>query len=150
MGLFVGKAEQKTQLFFRDDRKFIFRKLPLEHSCIVEKKDGKLVRAWKHFYGAEIPFAGYKNISADAVTLGFNRDIILDPFNKIKVGDEVSKKPSLIGDSLNKWIARIAENMRHVYRGKRTTRTTGDVVTWLIVGIDCLMGIGWAIRFMTG
>lgn len=150
MGLFAGKLEKKTQLYFRDDRKFQFRKLPLEHSCLVEKEDGRYIRAWKHFYGAEIPFQGYKSISADSITLGFSRDIILDPFNKIQVGNETSKKPSLVGDSLMKWIAKIGENMRHVYRSNRTTRTTGDVITWLIIGLDCLLALGWIIRFSMG
>lgn len=151
MGLFTGKEEKKTQLYFRDDRKFQFRKLPLEHSCLVEKEDGKYARAWKHFYGAELPFPGYKNISADSVTLGFARDIILDPFNKIPIGTETSKKPSLVGEtSLKNWIAKIGQNMRHVYRSHRQTRTTGDVITWLIIGVDCLLALGWIIRFSLG
>jgi len=150
MGLFTNKEEKRTQLYFRDDRKFTFRKMPLEHSCIVEKEDGKYIHAFKHFYNAEIPFAGYKNASGDSVTLGFSRDIILDPFNKIKVGPSTGEKPGTDETSLKKWIAKIAENMRHTYSFKRETRTTADFLFWVIIGIDILMAIGWAIRFFMG
>lgn len=122
--------------------------MPLEHSCLVEKKDNAIVRGWKHFYNAEIPFPGYKNMSADAVTLGFSRDIILDLFNKIPVGMSTSTKPASGEEALKKWIAKIAENMRHVYRSKRETRTTADVITWLIIGVDVLMFIAWLIKFL--
>jgi len=150
MGLFVGKEEKRTQLYFRDDRKFQFRKMPLEHSCIVEKADGKYKRAWKHFYNAELPFSGYKNVSGDSVTLGFSRDIILDPFNRIKMGESPSEKPRTDEKSLKSWIAKIATNMRHIYSTKRETRTAGDVIFWLIVGIDIVLVLGWAIRYFTG
>lgn len=150
MGLFTSGEEKRTQLYFRDDRKFQFRKMPLEHSCIVEKADGKFKRAWKHFYNVEIPFSGYKSVSGDSVTLGFSRDIILDPFNKIKTGESTGEKPKTDTKSLKDWIAKIASNMRHIYSTKRETRTTGDVIFWLIIGIDIVLVIGWAIRFFTG
>lgn len=150
MGLFVSKEEKRTQLYFRDDRKFQFRKMLLEHSCLVEKVDGKYKRGWKHFYNAELPFPGYKNISGDSVTLGFARDIILDPYNKIKIGESTSEKPKADDRSLKKWISKIATNMRHIYSTKREVRTTGDVIFWLIVGIDIVLVLGWAIRFFTG
>lgn len=152
MGLFTESVEKRTQLYFRDDRKFQFIKRPMEHSCLVEKADGKYKKAWKHFYNAEIPFAGYKGVSGDSVTLGFARDIILDPFNKIRVGDNPSEKPRIEGDgdSLRKWIAKIATNMRHIYSTKRERKTSADAVFWLIFGIDILMLIGWAVRYFTG
>jgi hypothetical protein len=150
MGLFSGNEPKKTQLFLRDDRKFQFIKRPLKHSCLVEEQDGKIKRAWKHFYNAEIPFAGYKNISGDSVTLSFSRDIILDPYNKIKVGDNPNEKPRANSTDLKNWIAKIATNMRHIYSHKRETRTVGDVLFWLIVGVDILMAIGWAIKYFTG
>lgn len=117
---------------------------------MVEEKDGKFHRAWKHFYNAEIPFAGYKNISGDSVTLSFSRDIILDPFNRIKTGDNPNEKPRANSDELKKWIAKIATNMRHVYSAKRESHTTADMLFWLIAGIDTIMVIGWAIRYFTG
>lgn len=139
--------EKKTQLYFGDDNTFQFIKRPLKHSCLVEMDGERYVRAWKHFYGNQIPFPGYKSISADAVTLGFPRDIILDPFNKIPKGQETNKKPTDEA-SLKKWIAKMAENMRHVYRAKRTTDTKGDKITWALIGILIIMAIAWAVRFL--
>jgi hypothetical protein len=150
MGFFSNNESKKTQLYLRDDRKFQFIKRPLKHSCLVEEKDGKFNRAWKHFYNAEIPFSGYKNISGDSVTLSFARDIILDPYNKIKVGENPNEKPRASTQDLTKWIAKIATNMRHIYSAKRETRTMGDVLFWLIVGVDIIIAIGWAIRYFTG
>jgi hypothetical protein len=150
MGLLTSSEEKRTQLYFRDDRKFQFRKMTLEHSCIVEKADGKYKRAWKHFYNSEIPFSGYKNISGDSVTLSYSRDIILDPFNRVKIGKNPGDKPSTDESSLKVWISKIATNMRHVYSTKRETRSAGDVIFWLIIGIDIVLLIGWAIKFFTG
>lgn len=70
---------QSMQLLFRDNESVIFRKLPVEHTCLVEKKDDEVVRAWKHYYGMQYPFNGYGSIPAGYVTLAFERDIILDP-----------------------------------------------------------------------
>jgi len=115
----LSSKECKTQLYFQDDNKFRFIKRQLEYSCLVEKSKGELIRAWKHFFGNQLYFPGYKNISADTVTLGFARDIILDPFNKVPTGEAVSEKPKAKdAQGLKKWIAKVAENQRHIYRSK--------------------------------
>jgi hypothetical protein len=90
MGLFSfgPTKESRTQLLFRDEGSFEFRRLEIEDTFLVEKKDGKkdsdIVRGWKHFYENQFPFPGYGRIPADMVTLGFNRDIILDPYGIVK------------------------------------------------------------------
>ena len=141
-------VEKKTQLFFFDDNSFQFIKRPLKYSCFVEEVDGNIIRGWKHFYGNQLNFPGYKNMAADTVTLGHARDIILDPFDKIPTGKEVNQKPTK--DTLTDWIAKVAENQRHTYRAKRSTMTTGDKVTWVLIGVLALESLGWFIRFMTG
>lgn len=146
----LTKEDKRTQLYFGDGHWFKFRRMPLENSCIVEKENGLFKRAWKHFFGSEIPFRGYKNISADSVTLGFSRDIILDPFGKVPKGKSTSQKPDSDPKSIKDWIAKIAENMRHQYSNKRETRTAGDAIFWVIIGIDIIMLIGWAVRFFIG
>ena len=146
----LGK-EKKTQLYFRDDNKFQFIKRELAFSCLVERQDGTLKRAWKHFYGAQLFFPGYKNMSADSVTLGFSRDIILDPFNKIPSGESVGEKPSIKDKvSLGKWIAKIAENQRHTYRSKRKSTRKEDIINWALVGVLLIMVIAWVIKFAAG
>lgn len=147
----IGKGERKTQLYFRDDNKFQFIKRPLAFSCLVEKTGDALKRGWKHFYGAQLFFPGYKNMSADSVSLGFARDIILDPFNKIPIGDDSpGKKPGRDKVSLTKWIAMIAENQRHTYRSKRKSTAKEDMINMALVAVLIIMVIGWGIRFAWG
>lgn len=146
-----GKKEYKTQLYFRDDNKFRFIKRQIEFSCLVEKEGDKLVRAWKHFYGNQFYFPGYKNISADTVTLGFARDIILDTFEKIPTGELVSEKPKLRdARGLKNWIAKIAENQRHIYRTQRKNTFKEDIINWCLVGVLTLMVFGWFLSFLKG
>lgn len=151
MGIFGGTQDKKIQLYFGDDQSFQFIKRPLKYSCLVEMDGDKMKRAWKHFYNTELPFPGYKSISAGLVTLGFPRDIILDPFDKIPKGTEMNKKPNLESAAgLKDWISKIAENMRHIYRAKRTTSTSVDVITWVLIGILVAECLGWLIKFTTG
>jgi len=146
-----GKKEYKTQLYFRDDNKFRFIKRQIEFSCLVEKEGDKLVRAWKHFYGNQFYFPGYKSISADTVTLGFARDIILDTFEKIPTGELVSEKPKLRdARGLKNWIAKIAENQRHIYRTQRKNTFKEDIINWCLVGVLTLMVFGWFLSFLKG
>jgi len=141
--------EYKTQLFFQDDNKFHFVKRQLEYSCLVEKFKGELVRAWKHFYGCQLYFPGYKSISADTVTLSFARDIIMDPFNKINTGDTVSDKPNTkTSDGIKKWCAKIAENQRHIYRTIRKSTIKEDIINWSLVGVLLIMVIAWLVSFL--
>ncbi len=110
---FGAPKEKRTQLYFRDDGSFIFRKLPFEDSCLVEKSNGVVIKAWKHFYCAQVPFNGYKKIQADMVTPGFDRDFILDPFSKIPVMDNTGGKPKRSEDSIKKWTSQVAESQRY-------------------------------------
>jgi len=140
--------EKKTQLYFRDDNKFQFIKREVAYSCLVEREKGVLIRAWKHFYGSQLFFPGYKNMSADSVTLGFSRDIILDPFNKIPTGESVGEKPNIKDKlSLVKWIAKIAENQRQTYRSKRKSTRKEDVINHALVGVLVIMILAWGIKF---
>jgi hypothetical protein len=140
--------EKRTQLMFQDDFKFKFIKRPLEFFCFVEKKNDLIERGWIHSYSNEYRFPGYKNISADAVTLTFNRDIILDPHNRIPEGTKTSEKPKSDKESIKAWIAQIGENQRHTYRSKRKTYTKGDIVTFVLLGVLGVMILAWIIKFL--
>jgi len=149
MGLF-GKKEFKTQLYFQDDDKFRFVKRLVEYSCLVEKVKGELVRGWKHFFSNQYYFSGYRGLSAGTITLGFARDIILDPFNKIREGAAVSEKPKADDSSLKKWIAKIAENQRHIYRTLRKSTLKEDFINWSLMGVLIIMIIMWVLSFSKG
>ena len=148
MNLF-GNKEYKAQLYFQDDDKFKFIRRQLEFSCLVEKAKGALLRGWKHFYGNQLYFAGYKNMSAGMVTLGFARDIILDPFNKIPIGDSVSEKPKAKDTKgLKNWIAKIASNQRHIYRTQRKSTAKEDFINYCLMGVLIAMVVAWLISFL--
>jgi len=85
----IRPKERRTQLHFRDDGSFEFRKLEIEDTFLVEKNNEEILRGWKHFFRNQFPFAGYKSIKADQVTLSYDRDIILDPYGLIQ-GDKDS------------------------------------------------------------
>lgn len=140
--------EKKTQLFFREDNKFLFRKLPLEYSCLLEKKGDLIQAGYWHTYAGQYAFLGYKNMSADTVTLGFSRDIFLDPHNKIPVSVDVNGKPAK--DKVGPWIAKVATMMRQIWRSKPNQTTLGDYVNYALMGVIALMAIGWLISFTTG
>lgn len=151
MNLFGKTKEYKTQLYFQDDNKFKFAKREVVYSCLVEKDKNILVRGWKHFFGNQFYFPGYKGISADTITLGFARDIILDPFGKIPIGDAVSEKPKIKDAAgLKKWIAKIAENQRHIYRTERKSTFKEDFINYCLMGVLVIMVIFWALSFSKG
>jgi hypothetical protein len=111
---FKSTVEKRTQCYFHDDGTFEFRKLPFEDSCMVEKAEGIIKKAWKHTYSGETRFDGFKSIHADMVTLGFGRDIFLDPFNKIKVsGSPNGGKPNTDELSIRSWTSQVAETQRY-------------------------------------
>ena len=149
MGFFDSKKQLKTELYFKDNRNFVFKKRELYNSCLVERgTENKLVRASKHFFSCEIPFPGYKKIPADMVVLGFSRDIILDPFNKVPQGTELNSKPQKEKNAVKAWIAKIAENQRHIYRAKRETNVWTNRLTWIFIGIVIVELFVWAFAFL--
>ncbi len=137
---FGAPKEKRTQLHFFDDGSFEFRERLIEDSCFVTKQDGIVTKAWKHFYSNEIPFNGYKGIHADAVTMSFDRDFILDLFNKVPTSVDVSGKPKKNENDIKKWTAQVAESQRFKVMNKGGSSTILDKVTWFL-GIGLLLMI---------
>ena len=141
--------EKKTQLYFGDDDTFQFIKRPLQYSCLLGKDGERLKRGWRHSFSGQYIFHGYKNIPADTITLGYSRDIILDPHNKVPITDDTSGKPRTTSTDIKKWIAQIAETMRYIYRSKRKTTTKQDLLNYCLMGIDTIMAIALVIKYAT-
>lgn len=133
--------ENRTQLYFPDYGGFKFRRLPLEDSCLVEKdKNKQVTKAWPHFYSAQIPFGGHKNIHAGMVTLSFDRDFILDPFNVIPITTNSSGKPEKSDVSIKKWTAQIAESQRYKVMSQPGNMMLIEKITlWLGVALILLI-----------
>ena len=107
-----GKANKmrdnstRTQLYFRDDGKFCFRKLPVFKAALIIKKADIITDAWEHRYDNQLPFDGYAGISGDMVTISTARDTLYDPFNIVNK----SEKPDPLkrGEAAQKYISGVA------------------------------------------
>jgi len=150
MGLFSGiigtPKEQRTQLYFRDDGSFLFRKLDVEDGFLVEKNKAKeIIKAWMMRYKLLKRFDGYKNISADMVTLSFARDIVFDPFNQLKEGE----KPDKGADLVKGFVRKIAE--AKCYKHEQTAKGSlfmDKLVVFLGTTMILLaLGIGLKVAF---
>lgn len=135
MNIFGLAKEKRTQLYLRDDGKFLFRKLFIQDTFMVEKKGDDVIKGWKHFFKLQFPFAGYKKMKPDMVTLGYDRDIILDPFGIVKDADKPDKHRA-IND--NKFITDIAETQRYKHQAKPGTQLLLNKVT-IFLGVATLL-----------
>ena len=138
----VGR-ERRTQLFFRDDGKFTFRKLPIQDTVLEEKINGEIKNCWKHFFQLQFPFGGYKGIGADMVTLGYARDIILDPYSIVPAQD----KP-VAGRRLDKdWITEVAETQRYKAQNRphKTLLMDSLTIVLMVVVVILALCIGWVV-----
>lgn len=139
--------EKRTQLRFRDDGKFTFKKLAIEDTFLVEKIKDIIIKGWKHFYKLQFPFPGGAGIPADMVTLAFDRDIILDPYN-ILTDEEKPKRNKAIND--NPWITDVAEGQRYKAQNKPKTMLMVEKITIFIGIATLLVVLGMAARGVWG
>lgn len=145
--IFGPPKEQRTQLYFRDDGKFQFRKLLIEDTFLVEKVQGDIVKGWKHFFQLQFPFAGIKGIAADMVTLGGSRDIILDPYGIVGDADKPDKNKKI---NENSWITEIAESRIYKHATKKPSMQIWDKITLVLGGLTTLMVLGLLFCVMRG
>ncbi len=147
MNIFGPPKEKRTQLFFRDDGKFIFRKLLIEDTFLVEKAGDDIIKGWKHFFKLQFPFPGLKGITADMVTLGFDRDIILDPYGLVDEKDKPDKHRK-IND--NDWITDVAEGQRYKAQNKPGTMLLLDKITMFLGAAVLIIVLAIAARAVWG
>lgn len=94
---FGPPAEKRTQLYFRDDGGFLFRKLHVEDTFLVEKTKGdETNKAWMMRYKLLKRFDGFKNIGADMVTISYARDIVFDAFSQLKQSEKLEQGKHLV------------------------------------------------------
>ena len=146
MNLFGVPKEKRTQLYFRDDGSFIFRKLDIEDGFLVEKnKSGEIIKAWMMRYKLLKRFDGYGNIGADMVTISYARDIVFDPFSQLKDSETPGKGNSLIKD----FVRNIAEAKcyRHEMSAKGSLFADKIVIYMGVVMVLLALGIGVKVAF---
>jgi len=139
--------ERRTQLYFRDDGKFTFRKLFIEDTFLIEKVRDDIIKGWKHFYKLQFPFAGLKGIPADMVTLGFDRDIVLDPYNIVDAKDKPDKHKKI---NENKWITDVADGQRYKAQNKPHSMFMADKLTIFLGVATVLVALSIGIRAAWG
>ncbi len=149
MGLFdFGTLEEKrTQMFFRDNEKVTFRPLCLDGTSLVEKVNNKPVAAFKRYYKSEFPFAGYGKMPAARVTLGYPRDIVLDPFGILAKGERPPTIEELAGRRINPlsspFVAKIGADKRYRLSAKKPSAAIWDKYT--VVELIAIILLGFAI-----
>lgn len=135
MILFGIPKEKRTQLYFRDDGGFQFRKLDIEDTFLVEKNsDKEAVKAWMMRYKLLRRFNGFGSIGADMVTISYARDIVFDPFNQLNASEKPEKGKALVKD----FISKIAQ--AKCYQHERTAKGSlfTDKIT-LFLGITMVL-----------
>lgn len=86
-----GPSNEGLQILFKDCRSVKFRKLPIEHTCLCEKKGDDILRGWKHLYKNQYLHRGFKNLPVGKATLSFERDIVLNINNVLSEKDLPAK-----------------------------------------------------------
>lgn len=145
MSIFGPPKERRTQLYFRDDGGFLFRKLDIEDGFLVEKIGNEITKAWMMRYKLLKRFNGYKKIGADMVTTSFARDIVLDPFNQLADNERPEK-----GDKLVKgFVQKIAEAKcyKHEQKAKGSLLMEKIVLFEGFTMVLLALGIGIVVAF---
>lgn len=142
--------EIRMQLYNHEDTSFEFIKRELEIGCLVERKNNEIMRGWKDFYGTLFTFPGHGKMKPSYVSLGYSRDIILDPFNQVPTGEMIDEKP--VGNSvkIKEWIAKIGANQFHLMYSKSKAATLYDKAIIALICIDILealvVGAGYIMK----
>lgn len=138
--------EKRSQLLFRDDGKFTFRKMNIVKTFLVEIKDKVIIKGWKHFYKLQFPFPGHGKIPADQITLGFVRDVVLDPYGIIPP----QEKPALgVAAKDNKFISDVAESKCYELQAKPQRATLLERISMFIGSALMLVIIGIIVKAAT-
>ncbi len=138
--------ERGTQLYFRDDGGFLFRKLDIEDSFLVEKnKAHEIIKSWMMKYKLLKRFEGYKGIGADRVTISFGRDIVFDLFDQLAKAERPEKGDNLIKGFIKKIAT--AKCYQHERKAKGSLVAEKIVVFMGSIGVLLAVGIGIKVAF---
>jgi hypothetical protein len=144
MGVFGSEQEQRTQLHFRDDGRFEFRKMKMEATFLIEKLDDQIVKGWKHLFKNQYPFPGYKKMGADLITLSYDRDLILDPYGVVTEEElpTKDKKPEQGKHTqpMKEWLVSVGNAQRLKIMAKPSGSTLADKLT-IFMGIALVLEI---------
>lgn len=152
---FFGKSNsmvnnpRRTQLFFRDDYIFSFRKLLIFKGFFILGKKDKPKEAWAHKFNLQFNFNGFRRIPADAVSIGFDRDILFDPFNILKVDEKPKKGLNGPGPLNQKWISDIATSSVYELQQQKPKSLVMDKVTLGLTIVLVMIGLAFLLTRAT-
>lgn len=134
--------ERRTQLYFRDDGTFEFRKLDIEDSFLVDKDTkGSIIRAWIMYFKLLKRFPGFKNIGADMVTISYSRNTIYDLFGQLTK----EETPTLEGKLKDGFVKRVAESKCYQHEQKAASGLIMDKLTMFLGTLMILLGLSLGI-----
>lgn len=141
-GIKGTQKERRTQLYFRDDGTFEFRKLDIEDSFLVDKDTkGSIIRAWIMYFKLLKRFGGFKNIGADMVTLSYSRNTVFDPFHQLTNEEAPTEK----GKLKEAFVKRVAESKCYQHEQKAAPALIMDKLTMFLGTLMILLGIALGI-----
>jgi len=147
-----GKANKnadnakRTAFHNRDDGKFCFRKLLIYQGALVRKKGEQFIEGWEHHYNNQFSFDGFKDISADMVTITTARDVLYDPFNIVNSND----KPDKSGKISQAYISERANSAIYDAQKQKPKGLMGDKVTIGLLIVDGLLALAFFITRVAG
>lgn len=136
MNIFGPGKEHCNQLLFRDDRKAVYRKLPVEHGLVQERQNESVINAWPMPYSVLKRYEGGNGLPKGMYLLSFNRDIILDPFKQLKDEEKPEKGKTLVKDAISEMATSTV--YRHSLGGKKSIMdklTVGVIVVMILFGL---------------
>lgn len=134
-----------SQLYFRNDEKFFFRKVPIISGALVRKKGEQFIEAWLHRPNNQFIFDGYKNMPGGKITVSSARDVVFDPFDIISKED----KPDKTGEIKQNFITKMSNNAIYAAQKQKVKGMIMDKVTLGIVIVTVLMGLAFFISRIT-
>lgn len=149
MELGLGAVERTGQLLFRDNGNFRFRQIEISEASLVEKKQGVVLKGWRHFFKLQFPFGGMKGIKAGMFTLSHERDIVYDPFNILSEQDKPEAVSPMTGMFNRRGIKEVAQSKSYKHEHAKPPSNVIDKAVWALIIIAILFAIGIFYNWMT-
>lgn len=139
MGIFnkQDKRNFRTQFLIRDDGKCEFIRREVEDRFFVERDVKEEVsRGWLHSYTNQYNFDGYGKIRPDMVTIGYERNYLLDIYGVVpvieksnfKTEDKAAKHNQKPADARDPWLVGVGNNSRLKIEQNRGKGTNYDKI----------------------
>jgi hypothetical protein len=119
-----------------EDMSFDIEAKLVDRSFFVDKKNGEIVAGWKDVYKLRKLFTGFqKSIKPGTITMIYDRDIVLDPFDQAPQSDMPGKKAMLT----HPFFTKIAETTLYDINAKNKQLSSLD-------RLIMILGIGFGIE----